>query len=133
MEISRDALMRVVKAARLACRMAGDIQKLMTEKTWTVADSIFGELADAIYDMLNEKGTVNEFTTSTTYRLLTGDLSDEAVTDFIIMKSRLEHRVREMKNENVDLPSPQIMSKEQFDELYKKNGGYKSTLKGEFS
>ena len=133
MEISRDALLRVVKSARFAYRMAGDIQKLMTEKTWTVADSIFGELADAIYDMLNEKGTVNEFMTSTTYRLLTGDLSDEAVTDFIIMKSRLEHRVREMKNENVDLPSPQIMSKEQFDELYKKNGGYKSTPEGEFS
>ena len=132
MEISRDALLRVVRASRLAYRMAGDIQKLMTEKTWTVADSIFGELADAIYDMLNEKGTVNEFMTSTTYRLLTGDLSDEAVTDFIIMKSRLEHRVREMKNENVDLPAPQIMSKEQWEELYKKNGGYKSTPEGEF-
>lgn len=133
MEISRDALLRVVKSARLAYRMAGDIQKLMTEKAWTVADSIFGELADAIYDMLNEKGTVNEFQNSTTYRLLTGDLSDEAVTDFIIMKSKLEQRIFGMKNEDTVLPKPQIMSKEQWTELHKKNGGYKSTPEGEFS
>lgn len=123
MEINRDGMIRIVKSARMASKLAEAVSILIGRRTDNLADNIFGYLADVIFDMLNEKGKVNDFKDSMTMRLLTGDMSDEAVADFILIKARIERRVRE--NEGMEIPAPQIMPKESVDEMYRQNGGYR--------
>lgn len=123
MEIDRDGMIRIVKAARTADKLAEAISKLIGSRTDNLADRIFGNLADVIFDMLHEKGKVKDFGDSMTMRLLTGDMSDEAVADFILMKARIERRVRE--SESTEIPAPQIMPTESVEEMYRQNGGYR--------
>ena len=133
MKINRDGMIRIVKSARIANKLDEAISGLVGSRTDNLAEYIFGYLADVIFDMLNEKGTVKDFNDSITYRLLTGDMSDEAVADFVIMKDKILRRiVQETDDENIDLPAPQIMSKESVDELYRQNGGYRSTPEGDW-
>ena len=48
MEISREALLLVIKATRTAMRMAEDMQRMVLGKGETTADQIAGYLEDAL-------------------------------------------------------------------------------------
>jgi len=125
MEISRDALLRVVKATRLAYRFAGDLQKAlyMSEKPWTVPDEIAGELIVAMFLMSGEKqGVDDDFIDSETIQLLKSNLSDGEVTDRLITM-----------HDGIRQPAPNTISKEALDVLHSVNGGYKYTPEGEWT
>lgn len=129
MEISRDALMRVVKATRMSMSLAEAIQRLMLDKSSrTFADEIAGFLKDALFITIGESETKN-FDDSMTMRLLTSDMSDGAVADYIIMM----HKIRKhIDPEEVQQPKPQIMNKESVQRMYVQSGGYQYTPEGEF-
>lgn len=133
MEISKDALLRIVRAARLSIKVAETVNGFMfgEGKPWSIADQIVGDLEDAIYEMLGEKSDPkSSFSESMTMRLLTGDLSDEAITDYIITLNRLRKRTQGI--EEVQQPKPQIISKEAGKRMYVQSGGYQYTPEGEF-
>lgn len=114
MEISRDALLRVVKATRQSMRFAEIIGSMLIDHSgWTLPDEAAGNLKDALFDMLGESlGPGQQFKDSTTERLLTGDMSDEAITDFILMKNRLSDRIG-----TVEQPKPNTITSEQLQKL----------------
>lgn len=123
MTIERNALLSVVKAARMALRLAEDTQKLFVDKApWSVADEIAGQLADALFKFSHDKA--ERFSDSTTMRLLKGDLNDGAVTDWFLMMYRIDERRN--KQEEPEQPAPNVISKEELQDLYKNNGGYVS-------
>lgn len=136
MEIKRDALVRVVKAARLSLKMADAMQLFMIDKRpWTVADEISGHLKDALFIILGEHALHEKsFDESMTMRLLTSDMSDGAVADYIIMMQNIQKHIEpELAAPNiVQQPKPQIMSKEEFRKLKDQNGGYCYTPEGEW-
>lgn len=126
MEISKDALLRVVKATRSSMKQAEIMQQLIPEKNvWTWSDHIAGFLQDALFDMSGEKlSTGQDFENSNTMRLLTGDMSDEAVADWLIMMDKI--RRNHLPHEEVQQPKPQIMDPKLVKDMYDKNGGYTS-------
>lgn len=127
MEISRDALLRVVKAARAAIRLAETMNKLMVDgKAWTWADEIAGQLADALFEISGEKLESGQdfFKDSATMMVLTGDMSDEGVTDWFIMKDRIRNRL-DGKVE-VQMPKPNICTTAEIFKMFNENGGYQS-------
>lgn len=126
MEISRDALMRVVKAARMATKQAEVMQMLMMEKkVWTTADEIASFLQDAIFILSGEElATGQPFDSSNTMRLLTGDMDDDGVTDWLLMMDNI--RRKHLPQGEVKQPAPQTMSKVEMKDLYRKFGGYQS-------
>lgn len=122
MEIERDALLRIVKATRMAMRLAENIQKLFVDQApWSVADEIAGQLADALF-MMNCDSAERPFADSMTMRLLKGDLNDEAVTDWFLMMVRIDQRRHQ--HEESAMPEPQTMSKEEVRAMHETNGGY---------
>lgn len=117
MEITRDALLRIVKAARAATRLAEDMNKLLISQgrdTW--ADFIEGELADALCEFGGEVLEPHQdfIRDSHTMALLTDpDLSDEEVTAAFIGMHRAHHP---------EQPKPHFISR---DEMQKQaNAGY---------
>lgn len=129
MEISRDALMRIVKATRMSISLAEAIQRLMLDKSSrTFADEIAGFLKDALFITIGESETKN-FNDSMTTRLLTSDMSDCAVADYIIMMNKIR---KHTETEEVKQPKPQIASKESMQRMYVQSGGYQYTPEGEF-
>lgn len=121
MEISRDALLRIVKATRQSMRFAEIIGSMLIDHHgWTLPDETAGNLKDALFDMLGESlAPGQQFKDSTTERLLTGDMSDEAVADFIIMKNRLSDRIG-----TVEQPKPNTIDNPTFVLFHAMNGGY---------
>lgn len=142
MEITRDALLRVVKSARLAMKTAETIQDLMMEKgRWTMADEIAGLLSDALFRMSGEElAAGKDFNKdSMTMRLLKGDMSDGAVADWFMMMSRIRDRIsgelvadKMVVGESVTQPKPHTTTTGETYELYLRNGGYHYTPEGEF-
>lgn len=127
MDIQKDALLRVVKATRAAIRLAENTNKLMVDgKAWTWADEIAGQLADALFIISGEKLESGQdfFKDSATMMVLTGDMSDEGVTNWFIMMDRIRKRL-DGKVE-VQMPKPNVMNPEKMKELYQQNGGYQS-------
>lgn len=124
MEIQRDALLRIVKATRSAMTLAETMQKLMSGTgQYTIADDISGFLQDALYKISGEQLSVgrNYVEDSTTHRLLTGDMCDEAVTDWFIMMDKIRNRIAV---DGTIQPRPNTISRDNFRELFRKNGGY---------
>lgn len=126
MEITRDAIMRVVKAARTAQKLADDIRKLTNDfRSVNVGDDIAGLLADALNMINGEKqGITDEFSDSRTYTwLFRSAMSDGEVTDEFIRMAR---------ENGPKIPKPNLISREQFDEMMKSSGGYRYTPEGEW-
>ena len=125
MEISRGALLLVIKAARTAMRMAEDMRRVILGKGETVADQIAGYLEDALLIISGEQQQVGKTLnpdSSETKRLLTSDLLDDSsVVGWFCMMNSIREKHLAPKEE---LPKPQRMSKEDMRDLYQKNGGY---------
>ena len=85
-----------------------------------MADIIAGELKEALYDILGEEATLgSDFNDSMTMRLLTGDMPDGAVADWIIMMGNIRE-----KHLQTEQPKPNTFSKDETKEMFRKNGGY---------
>jgi hypothetical protein len=85
MEISKDALLRVVKAARTSIRVAETMQGLLTGKHETYVDHIRCALIDALFEISGEKDTSDRCVLdSETMNLLDSDYTDETVMHLII-------------------------------------------------
>ena len=123
MEISRDALLRVIRAARDAKRLADILQNIMSMGCHdTIADRVYGDLADALQMMNREtldKGT--DFGDSRTYTwLFRSSMSDEEVAaEFMRMAGEPK--------------KPALMSLEEFDALVQKLGSNAETPEGEWN
>ena len=127
MEISRDALMRVIRAARAAKELGDDIRRLSHDSIHdNVADRIAGDLADALQMMNGESmGVADDFLESQTYGWLfkCSVPEDRIAGEFIRMAKENESQQ----------PKPCLMTEKEFDELLKRNGGYKAeTPEGEW-
>jgi hypothetical protein len=120
MEISRDALLRVIYAARMSNAMAEIVRTLANGyKQENKLDQIAGALADALCMINGEQLNPEEdFGNSRTYTwLFNSRTTDSEVADEFI---------RMAENNRPVQPKPNTISKEQFDELFHKNGGYMS-------
>ena len=131
MEIKTGALLRVVKATRMSVRMAKDLQALMVDKTRTWADEVSGLLADALFEISGEELTPEKsFNESVAMMMLKSDMSDASVADGIMLKNRIQNM--HLKQDEVQQPKPQTISKEEFQRMYVQSGGYQYTPEGEF-
>lgn len=133
MEITKDALLRIVKTARLAMNAAETMQKLMVNSGgWTWADEISGQLVDSLFILSGEHlAAGKDFNNdSMTMRLLTSDMTDNAVADWFIMINKIR---RKFTDEDVKQPKPKIVSKEEEQRMYVQSGGYKYTPEGEWT
>ena len=112
--MTRDVILRIVKATRMAIWLAEDMQKLLVERnrqTW--ADEIAGQLADALFLISGEKLEPKQdfIKDSKTMRLLKSIRSDSVVADEFL----------QMANQ----PAPNTIETEAFNALYERNGGYR--------
>ena len=95
MEISRDALMRVVSATRMSISMAEDMRKLQADPTnRSMADVITGLLTDSLLTFVGEKLDSGQdlWRDSKTIKILTCDLArDEEATQMLLAEYRYNH------------------------------------------
>ena len=122
-EIVRASLLKVIKTARMADKLAKDTQELLTVTgVETRAGEIAGLLADIVYEVLEEHLSAEEdfYQTSLTMKLLESKLTDEEITDYIL------HRA--------ELPKPVIMDQDETRMMFERNGGYQyfETPEGEW-
>ena len=120
--MTRDVILRIVKATRMAIWLAEDMQKLLLEsnrQTW--ADEIAGQLADALFLISGEKLSPKQdfMKDSKTMRLLKSIRSDSVVADEFF----------QMANQ----PAPNTIETEAFNALYERNGGYRKPDAGKES
>lgn len=126
MEITRDALLRVIKAARTAMKMAEVVQKFaVCSGRWTLADEISGNLTDALFLMNREELTAKQDfeRDSVIMEILRGDMSDGAIADYLIIKNRIYDKYGK-DLETVSQPAPNLISKEELEKLHMQCGGY---------
>ena len=72
-----------------------------------------------------------DFKDSRTQKLLTGDMSDGDVTDWIVMMSNIRDKIKNSR-ESANIQKPQTMNKEELEIMYTQNGGYRNTPEGEW-
>lgn len=127
MEISRDAIVRMIRAARNAAKLANDIRRIANVSDRNnAADEIAGDLADVLNKINGEQiGISDQFCDSRTYTwLFRSAMSDNEVADEFI---------RMAEENKPEMPRPNTMSRVGFEELLEKFGGYKPTAEGEWS
>ena len=126
MEITKDALVRIIKAAHKAKCMSVHIQGLMDSKAgWTEADETSSLLVDALVCMTYEMRVDGKF------------VSDDERANFI--RSNIDSAYKHMSADvapgtiadefmkacpNVRQPAPNTIERESFEEMWKKAGGY---------
>lgn len=134
MEISKDALMRVIKATRLSMKLAEDTQKLFAEKgSESVADIIAGELADSIYLISNEHlAQTGNFSDSQTMQILKSDIDEKTAAELFEIRNRVYGSVFKRKEEP-EQPKPHTFERTDFKKMYEQFGGYShETPEGEW-
>ena len=130
MEVSMNVLLKLVKATRMADRLAQDAKCMLPDrKGWTMIDEISGILCDVLFDISGEQLEPKEdfVNDSNTMYLIRSRLSDEIVRDIFCRMSECRDLVEQ--------PEPNLISKEEFDRMYERNGGYrcKESSEGEWT
>ena len=104
------AILKEVKATRMAAKTAELVQGFMMENgRWTIADEIEGQLLDSLvrFSEVTDNGLYfDELRT-----MLTSDMSDGEIAKRIC--------------QGTEMPKPNIMTEEQRQECFAKNGGYR--------
>ena len=126
MEITKDALVRIIKAAHKAKCMSVHIQGLMDSKAgWTEADETSSLLVDALvcmtYEMRvdgkpvsdDERAAFIRENIEGAYNHLPADVAPGMLADDLLKACP-----------NVRQPAPNTMERESFEEMWKKAGGY---------
>lgn len=129
MQIQKDALLRVIKAAREARRQAEILRQLTAGGIGEVPmDNIYGWLTDALFHMSNEPDGPNYDAHFQYFEDMLFDTGkpDGDVADWIIAEAR---------KEAPEIPKPNLISRDKFNEMIEKSGcGYrcKATPEGEW-
>lgn len=110
MDVTKDAITRVVSSARMAYNLANIISQLVPGITdENRADMIFGSLADVLFE-LSKEPVVNDFKSSKTYKwLVESCMSNEEVADELIRMADANKPKQ---------PAPILMTQEEYDALY---------------
>lgn len=127
MEISRDTVLWVVKAARMSVKLAEDFRPLLADPvSTTVPDMIADFLKDALSNMAGERLTMyQDFDEDSMIpKLLRSDKHDGDIADIIIAMDK--------GNSHPEMPKPNLVSRDEFFKLLNKYGGYKATPEGEW-
>lgn len=107
--MQKGAIVRVVKAAKIANKLSETICELTGGQTDNLADRIFGLLADSLFLYCGEKNP-DDFGKTKTYRLLNeDDRTDSEIADEFI-------RIAEANKPKQ--PAPILMTQEEHDALY---------------
>ena len=133
MEISKDAILRVVHAERLAKEVADGLRMLMSDQSSeTKADVLVDNLRDAIFLMAEGNYEhCDDILSSDAMKILEGNMSDEPVADWLIAMDNLHKRME--NSEEVQQPKPHTLKAEDVEKLYQKSGGYHyNTPEGEW-
>lgn len=120
MIITKDTLLKLVKATRMADRLAQDAKCMLPDrKGWTVIDEISEFLYDALFEISGERLKPEEdfMRDSNTMYLIRSRMSDEIVRDVF-------YRMNECRDLG-EQPKPNTISKEAFNRMYERNGGYR--------
>ena len=123
MKITKDALVRIIEAARITSCLADSFQAMLHGKaTWTPADEANGKLIDALvlmaYGVKDSEGIVyNRDRLAEYFRDQINiehreTLNPEALADAII------------KDCDAIQPAPNTMERQSFEEMWKQAGGY---------
>ena len=123
MELQKDALLRMVRAARDSYDLAKSLHNICGHQE-TTADKICNELTETLYEIVGETlGVEQDFRFSKTYTLLfrSAKTNNEVVDEFIRMADK----------NFPSCPKPNLVPKEQFSAMVEKFGGY-STPEGEW-
>lgn len=126
MEISRDALLRVVKATRASLRLTEDVRKALNlGKSRSVLDDISGALTDALFILCRERlrSDQNFLKDSEVYALLTCAYSDVDVTESLINYYWTPERPVQ--------PKPHFIDQKKMEEQAKAGCGYKFGVRTE--
>lgn len=109
-----DVLLQIVKATRLSAKLADALQGVMpSSPKRTIADDIYGFLADALYAISGENAHDSDnFGMTIVSKLIMSDMSDGDVAKQI------------MKSSAVQIPAPNLVTREETRKLYEQNGGY---------
>ena len=86
MKLSKDTLLRIVTAAMISMTMADDMRKLVgNPQTYTSADDVFSQLADALYEISGQKLSANDnfLEDAEVMKLLRSDLNVFSIRDEI--------------------------------------------------
>ena len=106
----KTAILKQVKATRLAAKMAELVQGFMLDSgRWTIADEIEGQLIDSLVRYGEITGNGLDFDTLNS--MMTSDMSDGEIAMRIC--------------QGTNMPKPNIVTEEQRQECFAKNGGYR--------
>ena len=123
MEITKDALVHVIKAERLAEKLSDFIQCMLSGdgRPWNMADEIASHLSDMIREMSGEDRDT-DFEESAVQILLRSSLDAEHVAEEIMNIA---------EDDEPKQPKPNLITRDQFNAMVRKYGGY-STPEGEW-
>ena len=122
MDNMKDAIVRVVDAARYAMKLAYDMKPLMISAGgWSVADHIAGLLEDALFSLCGEVLEPGQdfMRDSETMEMLSGSMSNEEVAEKIMEMGGLRQ------------PKPNTITKAELQQMFREFGGY-PTPEGEW-
>lgn len=126
MEVGKDAILRVVKAARIAMKISAGVRMMSGADDTNQADVVFGLLADALYDVIDgkEMKVGEDFGDSEVVRLMENtELSESETTDDLLKLYEQNHPA---------MPKPNLVSRDKLNEMLG-NCGYRPTAEGEWS
>lgn len=118
MKVSKEALLLVVKAARMSLGIAERMRMLIADGGGhTFVDYVSGDLCDALFKMSGERLEKEQdfLTQSKTMKLLTGGMTDGDVTDAFI---------RMAQENQPEQPEPHFIDREAMRKSVRQNGGY---------
>lgn len=126
--ITKAAIERIIRAARKASRISFHIHALSSGSSleWTEADEISSLLIDALVlmtegSMMNVNGIQLKASERRDY--LRKELNDVVTTPDKTNADKLAYTIAQGIAE-VQQPAPNIITRESFDEMWKKAGGY---------
>jgi len=116
----RDALLHVVRAARIADRVAEDLKGILVDRkdaTWV--DEIAAELNDALFKISGEQLEPEQdfLKDSRTMRMIRGAMTDADVTNEFL-------KMIESKEETYIATPPKPISRDEFRDMVRRYGGY---------
>ncbi len=126
MEIGKDAIMRMVRATRMAVEMSENIQKLCGNDNVNTADYLSNELIEALYDIVDgRRMNVNDqFMDKEAVKLVMDtELSESDAADGLLKLYEQIHPA---------MPKPNLVSRDKLNEMLG-NCGYRPTAEREWS
>jgi hypothetical protein len=126
LEISKSALLKLVRAARMSLRLADDMKKLTENGNGlTVADNISGELNDALSLIVGERLSPEQdyLKDSFVLRFLKSNMGDGQVMQAFCAAIAWDE-ARGAEGEEVRQPAPVITERRRMRQMVRENGGY---------